>query len=81
MSETHIASVEGCAEIVLAVCLERGFRVKLHEPELNSGVKFRIEAPDRKSYREARREWGSRLYIGGKEKFHADSTRVSRTRL
>lgn len=78
---TYTCNAEGCAETVLAVCLERGMRVTLHEPNLTSDVRFKIEAQDRKHYLAARSEWCSRLYGPGKERFHADSTRVSRTRL
>lgn len=63
MSFTTIANVEGCAEVVLATCRERGLGVALHEPDLNRDVQFRITAVTKGHFRSARAEWGRRLSV------------------
>lgn len=67
MSFTRITNAEGCAEVVLAVAMERGFRVEIVDPDIQRDVKFRITSPNKEAYKSARREWGRRLYVGGGE--------------
>lgn len=64
---TTLVNAEGCAEIILSVAKERGFRIELFEPDVQRDVRFRITAPSKQSYRSARKEWGRRLTVSDRD--------------
>lgn len=84
MSFETISNVEGCAEVVLSVCRERGLRVAIHEPDLGRDIKFKIVAPNLQAFLSARAEWGRRLSVSdtqGRLSGASIPTRKTRSRL
>lgn len=67
MTYSKFVNAEGCAEVILHTCRERGLRVEIFEPDVQRDVRFRVTAASRKQFLSTRDEWMRRLTVSDKD--------------